>query len=157
MAASSLAPSPRSSRVWPALHWLQPWAVRDPGELVRRYAALFEQRGGQILQGDAATLRQTAAGWSVQTGAGPVEAAQAVLALGPWSDGSLRAGLPAAAVPSSAATTSITARPSRSASPCSTPSAGYVLAPMQRGLRLTTGAESAPIDAPPTPVQLALG
>ena len=32
---------------------------------------------------------------------------------------------------------------------------GYVLAPMQRGLRLTTGAEFAPIDAPPTPVQLA--
>jgi glycine/D-amino acid oxidase-like deaminating enzyme len=32
---------------------------------------------------------------------------------------------------------------------------GYVLAPMQRGLRLTTGAEFAPIDALPTPVQLA--
>jgi D-amino-acid dehydrogenase len=32
---------------------------------------------------------------------------------------------------------------------------GYVLAPMQRGLGLTTGAEFAPIDAPPTPVQLA--
>jgi D-amino-acid dehydrogenase len=32
---------------------------------------------------------------------------------------------------------------------------GYVLAPMQRGLRLTTGAEFAPLDAPSTPVQLA--
>ena len=31
---------------------------------------------------------------------------------------------------------------------------GYVLAPMQRGLRLTTGAEFAPVDASPTPVQL---
>jgi D-amino-acid dehydrogenase len=32
---------------------------------------------------------------------------------------------------------------------------GYVLAPMTRGIRLTTGAEFAPRDAPPTPVQLA--
>jgi D-amino-acid dehydrogenase len=31
---------------------------------------------------------------------------------------------------------------------------GYVLAPMCRGIRLTTGAEFAPRDAPATPVQL---
>jgi D-amino-acid dehydrogenase len=32
---------------------------------------------------------------------------------------------------------------------------GYALAPMQQGIRLTTGAEFADRDAPPTPVQLA--
>ena len=32
---------------------------------------------------------------------------------------------------------------------------GYMLAPMSRGIRLTTGAEFADRDAPPTPVQLA--
>ena len=32
---------------------------------------------------------------------------------------------------------------------------GYVLAPMARGIRLTTGAEFADRDAPPTPVQIA--
>ncbi|MBW8074702.1 FAD-binding oxidoreductase, partial [Metallibacterium scheffleri] len=31
---------------------------------------------------------------------------------------------------------------------------GYLLAPMRRGLRLTTGAELARLDAPPTPLQL---
>jgi D-amino-acid dehydrogenase len=31
---------------------------------------------------------------------------------------------------------------------------GYVLAPMARGIRLTTGAEFARFDAPPTPVQI---
>jgi len=31
---------------------------------------------------------------------------------------------------------------------------GYVLAPMRQGIRLTTGAEFADRDAPPTPVQL---
>ena len=30
---------------------------------------------------------------------------------------------------------------------------GYVLAPMEQGIRLTTGAEFAARDAPPTPVQ----
>jgi D-amino-acid dehydrogenase len=32
---------------------------------------------------------------------------------------------------------------------------GLVIAPMQRGVRITTGAEFARLDAPPTPVQLA--
>jgi D-amino-acid dehydrogenase len=32
---------------------------------------------------------------------------------------------------------------------------GYMLAPMDRGVRITTGAEFAPIDAAPTPLQLA--
>jgi D-amino-acid dehydrogenase len=31
---------------------------------------------------------------------------------------------------------------------------GYLLAPMNRGIRLTTGVEFAPRDAPPTPIQL---
>ena len=30
---------------------------------------------------------------------------------------------------------------------------GYVLAPMEQGIRITTGVEFAPRDAPPTPVQ----
>ena len=138
-----------------ALHWLQPWAVRDPGELVRRYAALFEQRGGQILQGDAATLRQTAAGWSVQTGVGPVEAAQAVLALGPWSDGLLRALGYRLPLFVKRGYHQHYRAPVALGQPLLDAERGYVLAPMQRGLRLTTGAEFAPIDAPPTPVQLA--
>src|SRR5262249_60358564 len=31
---------------------------------------------------------------------------------------------------------------------------GYAMAPMEQGIRITTGAEFAPRDAPPTPVQL---
>ena len=33
------------------------------------------------------------------------------------------------------------------------PEIGYCLAPMEQGIRLTTGAEFAARDAPPTPVQ----
>ena len=137
-----------------AVHWLDPWAVRDPGALVTRYAELFVARGGRVLTGDALTLQSAGSGWSVLTGQGRVDAQQAVLALGPWADGVIRSlgyRFPLFIkrgyhqhYPSAAAVRQ----------PMLDAECGYVLAPMQRGLRLTTGAEFAPIDAPPTPVQL---
>ncbi len=138
-----------------AVHWLDPWAVNDPGALVQRYADLFVARGGRLLVGDAASLQAQGAGWSVQTTEGPVHAQQAVLALGPWSDGLIRTlgyhyplfikrGYHQHYSP-----------PVPVRQPMLDAECGYVLAPMQRGLRLTTGAEFAPIDAPPTPVQVA--
>ena len=138
-----------------AVHWLDSWSVGDPGALVQRYAALFAARGGRVLRGDAATLQATGRGWSVQSEAGRIDAAQAVVATGPWADGLIRAlgyryplfikrGYH---------------QHYRSSAGVNLPlldaERGYVLAPMRRGLRLTTGAEFAPIDAPPTPVQLA--
>ncbi len=138
-----------------AVRWLDPWAVRDPGALVQRYAALFVQRGGALLEGDAATLRATANGWALKTTVGTVGAAQAVLALGPWSGDAIRGlgyrfplfvkrGYHQHYHP-----------PALLGCPVFDAERGYVLAPMQRGLRLTTGAEFAPVDAPATPVQLA--
>ncbi len=138
-----------------AVHWQDPWSVSNPGALVALYATLFQQRGGRVVQGDAQTLGATSAGWRVQTADGPVEAGQAVVALGPWSDGLIRTlgyryplfvkrgyhqhyvGGPVPSMPVLDA------------------DVGYVLAPMQRGVRLTTGAEFATLEAPPTPVQVA--
>lgn len=138
-----------------AVHWTQPWAVNDPGELVRRYAALFVQRGGRIAQADALSLRPDGAGWQVGSGGDTHRAAQAVVALGPWSDGLLKRlgyryplfvkrGYHQHYQPQ---------QPLHQ--PVLDAERGYVLAPMQRGLRLTTGAEFARVDAPATPVQLA--
>ena len=137
-----------------AVHWRDPWAVQDPGALVQRYAALFAARGGRVLRGDAKTLRASGAGWSIQGEDGSIEAEQVVIALGPWSQQSLRdlgyryplfvkrgyhQHYPQAL---------------ELRQPLLDAERGYVLAPMRLGLRLTTGAEFAPIDAPPTPVQL---
>jgi D-amino-acid dehydrogenase len=142
------------SRLAGAIHWLDPWSVSDPGELVARYAALLQRAGGRIVRGDAATLQPTGSGWMVHTDHGVVDAGHAVVALGPWSDtllkdlgyryplfvkrgyhrhyrGGTAPRLPAFDV-----------------------DGGYVLAPMRGGVRLTTGAEFARIDAPATPVQL---
>lgn len=138
-----------------AVHWLDPWAVRDPGALVQRYADLFVARGGHVLSGDALTLQAAGSGWSVLTQAGRIEAAQAVLALGPWADGLIRTlgyRFPLfikRGYHQHYRTQAVLHQPVLDAE------RGYVLAPMQRGLRLTTGAELAPIDAPSTPVQLA--
>ncbi|WDZ81097.1 FAD-dependent oxidoreductase (plasmid) [Ensifer adhaerens] len=68
-----------------AVHWTSPWTCRDPGELVARYAALFVARGGTLVRGDAMTLRQDGAAWRVSSEDGVVCAENAVVALGPWS------------------------------------------------------------------------
>lgn len=137
-----------------AIHWLDPWSVNDPGELVARYAAHFQRLGGTLAEGDAGTLRQTANGWEVRTTGGPLEAEHVVLALGPWAGQVLRplgyrlplfvkrgyhrhyrgGGAPRLPVYDVAR--------------------GLVIAPMRRGVRITTGAEFAKRDAPATPWQL---
>lgn len=138
-----------------ALHWLDPWTVSDPGELVGgRYAGLLARHGARFVRGDAATLRPTATGWGVTSEAGDIDAEHAVIALGPWSEGLLKPlgyryplfvkrgyhrHYRGAAAPRL---------------PAFDVDGGLVLAPMQQGVRLTTGAEFARLDAPPTPVQL---
>lgn len=137
-----------------AVHWLSPWAVRDPGGLVQRYAQLFEARGGRSVRGDAHTLRATATGWSVQTDAGAADAPHAVVALGPWSDQLVRRlgyRMPLFIKRGYHQHYQGGDTPNQ---PLLDAEKGYVLAPMRQGTRLTTGAELAPLDAPGTPVQL---
>jgi len=55
-ALTALEPS-LSERMVGAVHWLDPVNVSDPGAVTRGYAALFQQRGGQLLRGDARTLK----------------------------------------------------------------------------------------------------
>jgi D-amino-acid dehydrogenase len=137
-----------------AVHWLDPWAVNDPGALVQRYADLFVARGGRLWTGDAASLKAQGVAWSVQTHAGRLEAEQAVLALGPWADGAVRKLGYRFPLFIKRGYHQHYRSPAQVHQPLLDAERGYVLAPMQRGLRLTTGAELAPIDAPPTPVQL---
>ena len=138
------------------LRWTAPWSVRDPGSLVEAYAGLFRQLGGTIAIGDAGTLRQSGAGWAVDTAAGPVTAAEAVVALGPWSPAvtsKLGYRLPLFAkrgyhreyrlVPGATLNR-----------PILDGEIGYLLAPMQRGIRLTTGAEFDHLAAPKNLTQI---
>ena len=137
-----------------AVHWTDPWAVSDPGELVQRYARLFTQRGGRIVHGDAMSLQSSGAGWKVQTPDGPLEADHAVVALGPWSDPLVRRlGYDFPLFVKRGYHRHYQGGPGPRLAMLDA-EAGYVMAPMQRGTRVTTGAEFARLDAPATPVQM---
>ncbi|CDY75444.1 D-amino acid dehydrogenase small subunit [Caballeronia glathei] len=141
-----------------AIHWADPKSVSDPGALTKGYAGLFEREGGTILRGDALTLEATGRGWRVRTADGVVEAQEAVVALGVWSDAVLRPlGY---RMPLMAKRGYHMHYASEADAPLLRPvvdiEAGYVVAPMKRGLRLTTGVELASRERPANPVQLDL-
>ena len=139
-----------------ALHWTDPVSVIDPQGLALAYLKLFESRGGRFLQGNAVSLKPEGKTWHLKTVDGPLQADTVVVALGPWADVVTRAlgyDLPLAVKrgyhmhdrAAGAATLN---------HPILDTERGYMLAPMQRGIRLTTGAEFALRDAIRTPVQL---
>jgi len=139
-----------------AIHWPTPGFVPDPGGLARAYAALFKRKGGRFLVGDARTLVQGAGGWRMAGPQGAVTAREAVVALGPWSDlvfrplgYSIPLGIKRGYHLHLAAGGNAVLN-----HPVLDSDRGFVLAPMNRGIRLTTGVEFARRDAPPTPIQL---
>jgi D-amino-acid dehydrogenase len=138
------------------LHWRDPASVTDPAALTKAYAALFEANGGQIVSGDAATARPENDAWTVQTRNGTISARELVVALGPWSDlvfAPLGYRIPLRAKRGYHMHYEATREPTLGR-PILDREQGYVIAPMQRGLRLTTGIELAAREAPPTGIQL---
>ncbi|WP_322101393.1 FAD-dependent oxidoreductase [Paraburkholderia sp. J41] len=136
-----------------ALRFTSADSVSDPGGLVAAYAKLFEARGGQVLTGDANTLEPA---WRVTTQNGPVEASHAVIAMGPWS-GEIARGfgydLPLAV--KRGYHMHYAARDgARLNQPLLDAEGGFLITPMVRGIRLTTGVELGLRDAPKTPRQL---
>jgi D-amino-acid dehydrogenase len=139
-----------------ALHWTEPVAVDDPHGLALGYLQAFERLGGRFVQGNAASLEGEGRGWRMRTAQGPVSAAATVVALGPWADVLTRAlgyELPLA-VKRGYHMHYRPAGDARLNTPMLDTERGYFLAPMRRGIRLTTGAEFAMRDAIRTPVQL---
>ena len=128
-------------------------SVADPNALVMAYARYFERLGGRIVVGDASTLEPH---WRVKTEEGVLEARSAVVALGPWSQ-PLTAKLGYRLSLGIKRGYHMHYRPKPGARlnhPVLDAEMGYVLAPMARGIRLTTGAELALLDTPKTPEQL---
>ena len=134
------------------VHFTDPLTTSDPGALGAAYLDLFRARGGEMIQGDARTLESGGAGWSVKSEAGPVGARDVVVALGPWS-GSLARGL-GYELPFFVKRGYHMHYAPRGNGGLSRPvldyEKGYVVTPMAQGLRLTTGAEFAGVDDPPS-------
>jgi D-amino-acid dehydrogenase len=138
-----------------AVHWTGAVSVNNPLAVTTAYAARFAALGGVVLTGDARSLHRTDGRWRVETDGGPVDAGEVVVALGPWAPdllGPLGIALPLGIKRGyhrhfrPRGNLGLT-RPVLDAEN------GYCVAPMEQGLRLTTGAEFASRHAPPTPVQ----
>jgi len=138
-----------------AVHWRDTWTVSDPGGLVAAYADLFARLGGTFANGDAASLAPAAGGgWAVESDDGRLTAEAAVIALGPWSPDLLhKFGYRFPMVRKRGYHRHFTGG-SRLDLPLQDPAFGYVVAPMLKGLRLTTGAELTGASMSAQPIQL---
>jgi D-amino-acid dehydrogenase len=135
-----------------AIYWPTPGFIADPGALAKAYADLFVRKGGRFVVADARTLTQESGGWRVNGAA----AREAVVTLGPWSDLVFRPlgySIPLGVkrgyhLHLKASGNAVLNHPVLDSD------LGYLLAPMNRGIRLTTGVEFARRDAPPRPIQI---
>jgi D-amino-acid dehydrogenase len=138
-----------------AVYWPSAASVSNPLALTRAYAGLFTARGGILHKGDARSLHRADGRWRVDTDEGPVDAEHAVVALGPWAPDVLAPlGIRLPLASKRGYHLHFHPRGNKGLSrPVLDADNGYVVAPTEQGLRLTTGAEFADRDAPPTPVQ----
>jgi D-amino-acid dehydrogenase len=140
-----------------AVFWDGVASVSNPLGVTQAYVGRFNALGGVVVTGDARKLHRAGAQWRIETDEGPIDAGQAVIALGPWALdvlGPMGIRLPLGLKRGYHRHH----RPHGNASlarPVLDAERGYVLAPMEQGIRVTTGAEFAARDARPTPVQFA--
>jgi D-amino-acid dehydrogenase len=138
-----------------AVFWPKAASLSDPLAVTRAYAARFRALGGVTLSGDARSLHRAGNRWRVETNEGGVDAPEVVVALGPWAPDLLeplglklpmgiKRGYHRHFRGNGKATLS---------RPVVDTQYGYLITPMEQGIRLTTGAEFDARDAPPTPVQ----
>jgi D-amino-acid dehydrogenase len=138
-----------------AVHWRGAASITNPLAVTRAYAARFAALGGVMIKGNARSLHRAGSSWRIDTPEGSLDANEAVIALGPWAPdllAPLGIDLPLAVKRGYHRHF----RPRGNAGlnrPVVDAELGYCVAPMEQGLRLTTGAEFAARDAPPTPAQ----
>jgi D-amino-acid dehydrogenase len=153
VAAVEPALKPRFAR---ALLFPETATVSSPGGVTVAYAEAFRAGGGAVLKGDARTLVKVDELWQVDTDDGVMAAPVAVVALGPWSMDLLsplgyrfpfavKRGYHRHFAPVGSAML---------ARPVVDTENGFVITPMEKGIRITTGIEFADRDAPPNPIQL---
>ena len=137
------------------VHYPDSRQIQDPQDLTTAYLQLFRQRGGNFMHGDARRLEYRDTRWHVPAQNGPASAPHAAVALGPWGEElarqlgyrltmGVKRGYHMHFGSDASPLTHVIVDVDH----------GYALAPMKKGIRLTTGAEFTHRDAPATPVQL---
>jgi len=159
-ALHDLEPSLRS--IFPKALWIKDsYSINNPGAIVEGYARAFVQAGGELMRGTAVGLTETQSGVTLHLSDGPdVLADQLAVCAGPWAKAFLETagyrvrmaferGYHRHFVGPSAAENA-----PRLGRPVYDTSGSYVLAPMQAGLRLTSGVELADCGAAPNTRQI---
>lgn len=149
--------------IFPRALWIKDTAsVDSPGRVVEAYAKLFVSRGGRIRQALIGGLRRSAGNeaWQIAEESGTVhDSSRVVLALGPWTKEFAKKVLGLSVPMAFERGYHMHYRAAGSASlgrPIYDTAGGYVLSPMEQGLRLSTGVQLAARDAPKDLIQLEL-
>ena len=131
-------------------------SIRDPARLCRAYAELFAASGGELRRGEVSALRQLDDGWELVLDGGREKAARLVVCLGAWTP-RLLAGLGYAnplAIERGYHTVFAAAEGARLTRPIFDVDSSYVMAPMEAGLRVSSGSNLVHDEARPDPRQL---
>jgi D-amino-acid dehydrogenase len=131
-------------------------SVDSPGAVVKAYAQMFTGSGGEIRRADIKAIAPDGESWRVVLSDGVLRARHVVVALGPWSKEFLQPlGYRVPLGFERGYHQHFKPNASRPLSrPIHDSEAGFLITPMEQGIRITTGVELTDRDAPSSFAQL---
>jgi len=131
-------------------------SVDSPGEVVKAYARMFTHAGGTICRADIRSIAPEGEGWQVTLSDGDLRGRHVVVALGPWSKDLLQPlGYRVPLGFERGYHQHFSPNPARPLSrPIHDSDNGFLMSPMEQGIRVTTGVELTDRDAPSSLAQL---
>jgi glycine/D-amino acid oxidase-like deaminating enzyme len=131
-------------------------SVDSPGAVVKAYARMFVESGGELRQSDIKAIVPDGEGWRVALADGAVSARHVVVALGPWSADLLRPlGYRVPLATERGYHREFKPNPARSLQrPIHDAEGSFLMTPMEQGIRVTSGVELTDRDAPSSFAQL---
>lgn len=133
-----------------AIHWLNSWQVSNPSSLVKAYAKNFQDMQGTIKENDVKEIVKEADGWKIITDKDTYYSDKLVIAAGPWSNDLIKPlgyNLPLFPMRGYHQHFKVTDKNTIHHSMFDMDK-GFVMGPMQQGIRITTGAEMTTMNAP---------
>lgn len=131
-------------------------SVDSPGDVVKAYARMLADRGGAVRQSEIRGIERQGEDWRVRLADGEIAARHVVVALGPWSADVLRPlGYRVPLAFERGYHQHFVPNPNRTLSrPIHDAEGGFLMTPMEQGIRVTSGVELTARDAPSNFAQL---
>ncbi|MGO1688557.1 MAG: NAD(P)/FAD-dependent oxidoreductase [Psychrobacter sp.] len=149
-ALKAMEPSANFDGFVGAIHWKNSWQVSNPSSLVKAYAKNFQDMQGSIKERDVQEIVQDGEGWKVITDKETYYSDKLVIAAGPWSNDLIKPlgyNLPLFPMRGYHQHFKVTDKNTINHSMFDMDK-GFVMGPMQQGIRITTGAEMTTMNAP---------